>query len=157
LSVYGDARGCNTLTGSFKVKQAVFSAVDNSLQNFDGTFIQHCEGAAPALTGDVKYDAEPVTASPAGVTGLTAVATGPVLHITWGNPTTGRYHYTVVRIEPSGRPAGVSPISGDPVFAGAGTTAVAKGLQAGQKYTVVAYTVDTYGNVSTPVETSVTG
>jgi hypothetical protein len=31
---------------------------------------------------------------------------------------------------------------------------VAAGLLTGQKYTVVAYTVDKYGNVSAPVESS---
>jgi hypothetical protein len=50
----------------------------------------------------------------------------------------------------------LSPIAGDAVFAGTGTTAVATGLRTGQAYTVVAYTVDQYGNVSTPVESSVT-
>jgi len=156
LSVFGDGRGCNTLTGSFNVKQAVFSAVDNSLQNFDGTFVQHCEGAAPALTGEVTYDAEPVTAPPAGVTKLKAAVAGSGLDITWANPTSSLYRYTVVRIEPSGKPAGVSPIAGSPVFAGTGTKAVVSGLKAGKKYTVVAYTVDQYGNVSTPVEALVT-
>jgi hypothetical protein len=155
LSVYGDGRGCNTLTGSFRVKQAVFSAVDNSLENFDGTFIQHCEGATPALTGEVKYDAEPVTAPPAGVTYLKTAVTSSGLDITWANPTTSLYAYTVVRIEPSGTPAGVSPAAGDAVFAGTGTSAGVHGLKADRTYTIVAYTVDKYGNVSTPVESSV--
>lgn len=93
LSIYGDGRGCNTLTGSFRVRQAVFSAVDNSLENFDGTFIQHCEGATPALTGEVEYDAEPVTARPAGVTKLRAVVTRSGLTITWANPATRLYAY----------------------------------------------------------------
>src|SRR5215831_4832875 len=155
LSVYGDGRGCNTLTGSFRVKQAVFSAVDNSLQNFDGTFIQHCEGGTPALTGEVKYDAEAVTTPPPGVTNLQAVVNGSSLDITWANPTATSYSYTVVRIEPSGTLAGLSPIAGRGVFAGTGTVASVTGLRTGRTYTVVAFTVDKTGNVSTPVETSV--
>ncbi len=39
---------------------------------------------------------------------------------------------------------------------GTGTSVVVHGLTAGHTYTVVAYTVDTYGNVSSPVERSVT-
>jgi hypothetical protein len=156
LSVFGDGRGYNTLTGSFRVKQAVFSAVDNSLQAFDGTFIEHCEGAAPALTGELKFNSSPVTAPPAGVTKLKGVVAGSSLDISWVNPTSSTYRYTVVRIAGPGTPAGVSPIAGNPVFAGTGTSAVAPGLQAGQTYTVVAYTVDQYGNVSAPVESSVT-
>jgi hypothetical protein len=42
------------------------------------------------------------------------------------------------------------------VFAGIGTAATVTGLQAGRTYTVVAYTVDQYGNVSAPVESAVT-
>jgi hypothetical protein len=156
LAVFGDGRDCNTLTGSFRVKQAIFSAVDNSLENFDGTFVQHCEGNPPALTGEFKYDASPVTAPPAGITRLKAAAAGSSLNITWANPTNSNYRYTVVRLEASGTPAGVSPIAGGPVFAGTGTSAAASGLQAGHTYTVVAYTVDKYGNVSAPVETSAT-
>lgn len=156
LSVWGDGRGCNTLTGSFKVKQAVFSAVDNSLKNFDGTFIQHCEGAAPALTGEVKYDAESVTAAPAGVTNLTTTVSGSNLNISWTNPASTVYAYTMVRIVPTSAPAGVSPIAGSAVFAGTGTTGVAYSLKAGQAYTVIAYTVDKTGNVSAPVESSLT-
>ena len=134
----------------------MFSAVDNSLQHFDGTFIQHCEGAAPALTGEVKYDAEPVTAPPAGVTNLKAVKATSALDITWTNPTAALYKYTVVRIESSGGLAGVSPIAGTGVFAGTGTKTVVHGLTAGRTYTVVAFTADKYGNVSAPVESTVT-
>lgn len=156
LSVYGDGRGCNTVTGSFKVQQAEFSAVDNSLENFDGTFIQHCEGATPALTGEVKYDAEPVTTAPAGVTSLTATVSGSNLDVKWTNPASTLYAYTMVRIVPASAPAGVSPIAGSAVFAGTGTSGVAYSLKAGQAYTVVAYTVDKDGNVSAPVESTLT-
>jgi len=155
LSVYGDGRGCNTLTGSFTVKQVAFSPVDNSLQNFDGTFVQHCEGGAPALTGELKYDAEPVTTPPAGVTRLNAVATSSGLNVTWTNPT-ANYSYTVVRLESSGAPAGVSPIAGAAIYAGTGAAAVVHGLRSGHTYTVVAYTVDQYGNISAPVKHTVT-
>ena len=56
LEVSGDGRGSNTLTGSFDVKQAVYDASGNVL-SFDATFVQHSEGAAPALTGEIKYNA----------------------------------------------------------------------------------------------------
>ena len=45
--------------------------------------------------------------------------------------------------------------AGQPVFAGTGTAAAATGLRAGRTYTVVAYTVDDYGNVSAPVASTV--
>jgi hypothetical protein len=156
LSVYGDSRGCNTLTGSFTVKQVTFSAVDNSLQNFDGTFVQHCEGAAPALTGELKYDSAPVTTPPAGVSNLSAVPSSTGLHLTWANPSPSGYRYTVVRVESSAKPYAVSPVAGLSGYAGTGTAATVHGLRTGHTYTVVAYTVDQYGNVSQPAETTVT-
>jgi hypothetical protein len=158
LSVDGDSRGCNTLTGSFTVKQAVFSATDNSLKNFDGTFIQYCDNSTAALTGELEYDAEPVTSAPAGVSNLKAVSTSSGLSISWTNPAISIYSYTLIRLERSGSPVGLAPNAGTAVYAGGGTSALASasGLVSGHTYTVVAYTVDTYGNVSRPVKMSVT-
>lgn len=52
LSIYGNGRGCNTLTGSFTVSNVTFG-VNNYLQTFDASFEQHCEGGTPALRGQV--------------------------------------------------------------------------------------------------------
>jgi hypothetical protein len=54
LSVDGDGRGCNTLTGSFDVSSVVFDSHDR-VGRFEATFEQHCEGAAPALRGHVRF------------------------------------------------------------------------------------------------------
>jgi hypothetical protein len=43
LSLFGDGRGCNTVTGSFTVKDATFGP-HGWIQSFDATFVQHCEG-----------------------------------------------------------------------------------------------------------------
>jgi hypothetical protein len=56
LSVSGDGRGCNTLTGSFQVLQVVYGP-GNTLAAFHATFEQHCEGATPALRGEIRYNA----------------------------------------------------------------------------------------------------
>jgi VCBS repeat-containing protein len=56
LDVSGEGRGSNGLTGQFTVLQALFGA-DGSVQRFDATFVQHSEGATPALTGEIKYQA----------------------------------------------------------------------------------------------------
>jgi hypothetical protein len=53
LSVFGDGRGCNTLTGSFTVLSASYGPYGYPV-NFDATFEQHCEGFAPALRGEVR-------------------------------------------------------------------------------------------------------
>jgi hypothetical protein len=156
LDVSGEGRGCNTLTGSFTVKQIVFSATDNSLQHFDGTFVQHCEGATPALTGELKFKWAPVITPPPGVGQLHVTSSSGVLGVTWVNPTVSRFRYTVVRVEPSGAPAGVAPFAGLSAYAGIGKSVKVHGLIIGHRYTVAVFTVDQYGNVSSPARYAVT-
>ena len=56
LSVTGQGRGCNTLTGEFDVQQADYNP-DGSVDAFSATFEQHCEGVAPALYGTIQVNA----------------------------------------------------------------------------------------------------
>jgi hypothetical protein len=57
LSVGGDGRGCNTLTGRFEVLEAVYGATGDVV-SFAADFEQHCEGAPPALVGSVHFNAD---------------------------------------------------------------------------------------------------
>ena len=52
LSLSGDGRGCNTLTGRFDVIEAQFGP-NSYVERFHATFEQHCEGAAAALRGEI--------------------------------------------------------------------------------------------------------
>jgi hypothetical protein len=52
LSLDGNGRGCNTLTGTFTVLNAVFGP-NGHVQTFDATFEQHCEGWEAAARGEV--------------------------------------------------------------------------------------------------------
>ena len=99
------------------MKQAVFSG--SVLEHLDATFTQHCEGAAPALTGEIKYDSAPVVTPPPGVSRLTATGRGGTIELAWKNPALSRYRYTVVRVQP-GRPVGVTPSAGGAAYAGTG-------------------------------------
>ena len=56
LDVYGDGRGCSTITGRFDVHEIVLGG-SNEIVSFWATFEQHCEGMAPALRGEVRYNA----------------------------------------------------------------------------------------------------
>jgi hypothetical protein len=58
LSVSGNGSGCNTLTGSFVVLEATYGAQGEVLR-FHATFEQHCEGAVPALRGEIYIVANP--------------------------------------------------------------------------------------------------
>jgi hypothetical protein len=52
MSVSGEGRGCNTLTGRFEVLEAIYSS-SGGVDRFAATFEQHCEGGVPALLGSV--------------------------------------------------------------------------------------------------------
>lgn len=55
LSVSGNGRGCNVLTGSFTVNEVAFGP-QGYVQALDATFEQHCEGMDPALRGRIRID-----------------------------------------------------------------------------------------------------
>ena len=63
LSVGGDGRGCNRITGRFTVREAVF-AVDGTVENFAADFVQHCEGGPRALRGSIRIRSNAAAASP---------------------------------------------------------------------------------------------
>lgn len=58
LSLSGDGRGCNTLTGQFTVYQAEYDDAGAPIR-LDLSFEQHCEGGAPAAYGTVLMNAVP--------------------------------------------------------------------------------------------------
>jgi hypothetical protein len=58
LSISGDGRGCNTLTGKFDVDELVRGPAGELLV-FQATFEQHCEGGRPALFGRIRIDNRP--------------------------------------------------------------------------------------------------
>ena len=78
----GDGRGSNTSVDQFTVNQAVYDASGNVVK-FDATFIQHSEGAAAALTGEIKWNATPA----AGVLSNDSATFGNPLSAVLGTPT----------------------------------------------------------------------
>ena len=52
VSITGNGAGCNTVTGRFDVLEVVFGP-NGYIERFRARFEQHCEGAAPALRGEV--------------------------------------------------------------------------------------------------------
>jgi hypothetical protein len=153
LAVFGDGAGCNTVTGSFTVEQVVFST-DHVLQHFAANFVQHCDGQAPALTGRLNIEAGTLRSPPAGVSDLAATRAGSALRVSWRNPAGS--HYTLIRIE-EGSPVGLSPVAGQAVYSGSGTSAQMIGLASGSTYTVTAFTVDEFGDVSAASNVTVPG
>jgi hypothetical protein len=147
LDVSGNGAGCNTLTGSFTVQQALFSPVDGSVEHLRATFEQHCEGAVPGLRGELAYSAAADVSGPARVTGLQAAATGAGIRLTWTDPG-GDGQRTVVRVAPGTVPPS-SATTGLAVRT-SGSQAVATGLTPGEPYAFAVFTVDRAGNVGSP-------
>jgi hypothetical protein len=84
----GSGGGCNTLSGWFVVDSIVIA--DGKLSSIDLRFEQHCEGAGPALHGQIHWVAGDVTRPPGPQNpppaGLWAPAAG-------ATPTAGSYIY----------------------------------------------------------------
>ncbi len=56
LSVSGNGRGSNTLKGRFSVKEIVYGS-GSLVVSFHATYEQHSEGGAPAMFGEIWYNA----------------------------------------------------------------------------------------------------
>ncbi|GAB3067791.1 hypothetical protein [Micromonospora schwarzwaldensis] len=61
LSLHGNGRGCNELTGTFTVLNAVFGP-NGYVQTFDATFEQHGEGGTAAARGEAHIANPPAPA-----------------------------------------------------------------------------------------------
>jgi hypothetical protein len=63
IDIYGDGRGCNTISGRFEVKDFAVSST-GVLQRLWIVYEQHCEGGPAALFGEVRIT-EPIPDGPA--------------------------------------------------------------------------------------------
>jgi DNA-binding beta-propeller fold protein YncE len=55
LDVFGEGRGCNTVTGRFNVDELTFWS-NGDVRVLQATFEQHCSGAVPALFGRIRFE-----------------------------------------------------------------------------------------------------
>ena len=63
LDISGHGRGCNQLTGRFRIHQIDFNA-GGTLKAFAADFEQHCEGGTPALFGAIRYNSHRASLTP---------------------------------------------------------------------------------------------
>src|SRR5438552_2711315 len=57
IDLSGNSRDCSSIRGRFDVLEAVY-AVDGSVQRFAADFVQHCDGRAAALFGQIRFNSE---------------------------------------------------------------------------------------------------
>lgn len=55
LSLSGNGRGCNQLTGTFTISAVEFGP-QGYVKQLDATLVQHCEGGTPAARGEVHIE-----------------------------------------------------------------------------------------------------
>lgn len=55
LDVFGEGRGCNTVTGRFNIDELSFWS-NGDVRVLQATFEQHCSGAPPALFGRIRFE-----------------------------------------------------------------------------------------------------
>jgi hypothetical protein len=148
MDISGNGRGCNTLTGQFTVN-SISVGLDGALRYASISFTQHCEGGTPALRGTLDYRVPTGDLTPPGaVAGFAATRSSDRTHATlhWTNPSSSDYAYTIVRGLPSTYAPG-SPNGSVLLYAGRLTT-LSFAYPSTTPLTVVAYAVDTAGNVS---------
>ena len=145
LSIEGNGRGCNRLTGSFTVKQIAFSAVDGSLERLHVDFVQYCDGSTAALRGSITYRAAADVTLPARVSAVTATPVAGGVRLSWTNPAADWSRTVVRRLDGSVAPG--SPTTAHPTYSGTGTSVTVTGLRTGTAHAFSLWTVDPVGNV----------
>jgi hypothetical protein len=55
LSLSGNGRGCNQLTGTFTISAVEFGP-QGYVKKLDADFVQHCEGGTPAARGEIHIE-----------------------------------------------------------------------------------------------------
>lgn len=88
LSWFGEGRGCNTSVSTLVVDSAVYA--NGVLTSIDLHFDQHCERAAPALHGQIHWDATDTSVPPGPVNPPPAGLWRPAAGAT---PASGNYVY----------------------------------------------------------------
>jgi len=78
LDIYGDGRGCNTVSGSFTVLEYEKDAGTGDVTRFVATFEQHCDEGTPAARGTVAWNAAKSPVTITSTTPATAILNGPV-------------------------------------------------------------------------------
>jgi hypothetical protein len=160
MEIFGQGRGCNTLRGTFTVNSLALAS-DGSLQSTSISFVQHCEGATPALRGTLYWRSPTGDNIPnSGVTGLTLARSNDGTQtivswanpaFSWSNPHNADWAYTIVRYLTAPTAPG-SPNGSLFAYEGSGTS-VTLPVDHTQPVTVAVYAVDKSGNVS-PVQTA---
>jgi len=109
-------------------------------------FVQHCEGATPALHGKFSYRVPQGDVTPPGsASNLTITRQSGNAVVSWSNPTDPDYAFALVRYLFGTTPP-QNPDGSLSAYAGKGTTVTIRGVGS-SPVAVAVYSVDKSGNV----------
>ena len=129
LSIYGDGRGCNTLSGRYIVATA-----NQSPLSFEASFEQHCEGGDAALVGQIRI-------GPAGTDTLgPSLATPGYVSVEAETPTQVSYSVSAVDLGDPNPTVECAPASGS-VFPLGATTVTCTATDASNNETTRSFLV----------------
>jgi len=156
LAVRGSGRSCGDYTGKLTV-----SAFDvNSagvLTSARMSWTLKCTFDEGTMTGSLNWRDRTDKSAPRAVTSLAVTtATAGTRTATWRASTSTDNRETIVRLVP-GTVRGALPTSGFPVTSTSATSATLPAMNTGKRYTLVAWSVDTAGNLGAPVALAITG
>jgi len=155
LSVSGSGRGCGSYTGRLTVSSF---AVDSTgaVTSARLSWTLRCTFTPGTMTGSLSWRDRSDKTAPAAVTSLAIATASSTRTATWRASTSADAVGTVVRLVP-GAGVGALPTSGLPVTSTGATSATLPALTSGRQYTLIAWSVDSSGNVGARTATSVKG
>lgn len=122
----GNGRGCNELDADVAVDEVDLRGGD--VNDVTLRFAQHCEGANPALRGELRWQPTPNAGAPAEPTGVAAIAGNGSATVSWTAPAGSATGYEVV-VYRDGTAVSTVPA------AGSARSLVVSGLAVGGSYT----------------------
>jgi hypothetical protein len=160
MDVQGEGRGGES-TGTFTVRQATYDT-DGHVTSFSVTFEQHDGTAAPALFGSIAWRAAdppapiPTGKTSASVSGVRGLPLTRAALLTWNNPASSYWWYTVVRRSRGTRAPSTSQ-GGLPEYSGRGSVLLSRGLLSETSYSWTIFPVYGSGAQAPPVHITLRG
>jgi hypothetical protein len=147
MSVFGQSRGCNQLTGKFTVHDLKRSA-QGDLLRLDLGFTQFCDGSDAPLRGRLRLHAGPDHVRPGAVTSLRVRRAEGRLYLSWLNPSAADLAGVMIRKFRAKNEVAGNPRVGDFAYVGLGQRAVIRNPTPGKPLTLTAYAYDKAGNLA---------
>ncbi|ROP61464.1 hypothetical protein [Curtobacterium sp. PhB115] len=147
-------RDCNGTTGSAKISGLSFNDRDMVVRARISFTVDCGNDPYPdPVKGELLFRHRNDVTAPRGPAGVT-VSGAEARTVSWGRSKSSDAVSTVVRLV-EGDGTGASVLSGTAIGSGAPGSATLPPLRAGQRYTLLAWSVDATGNVSNPIKRTI--